>query len=53
MLMPYPRGLLGLCLALTPLACNLMGWRGAGGTGAAGMFVEPNSPALHFILTVV
>jgi succinate-acetate transporter protein len=26
---------LGLVMALTPLACDLMGWRGAGGAGAA------------------
>jgi uncharacterized protein len=29
------RGMAGFLLALTPLACDLMGWRGAGGGGAA------------------
>jgi uncharacterized protein len=29
------RGLAGFLLALTPLSCDLMGWRGAGGGGAA------------------
>lgn len=27
-------------MALTPLACDLMGWRGAGGGGAATMYVQ-------------
>ncbi|KAH8900134.1 hypothetical protein GQ53DRAFT_869462 [Thozetella sp. PMI_491] len=34
---PTPIGLVGFLLALTPLACDLMGWRGAGGSGAAGI----------------
>lgn len=29
--------LLGFLLSLSPLSCDLMGWRGAGGNGAAGM----------------
>ena len=29
------RALIGFVLSLTPLSCDLMGWRGAGGTGAA------------------
>jgi len=29
------RALIGFLLSLTPLACTLMGWRGAGGNGAA------------------
>ncbi|KAH8700207.1 gpr1-like plasma membrane protein [Talaromyces proteolyticus] len=29
------RGLVGFCIALTPLSCDLMGWRGSGGGGAA------------------
>ncbi|TAQ86418.1 hypothetical protein B7494_g5260 [Chlorociboria aeruginascens] len=32
---PTPVALLGFLLSLTPLACDLMGWRGAGGNGAA------------------
>ncbi|KAL8818162.1 MAG: hypothetical protein Q9223_003145 [Gallowayella weberi] len=32
---PTPIALVGFLLSLTPLACDLMGWRGAGGTGAA------------------
>ena len=27
--------LVGFLLSLTPLSCDLMGWRGAGGNGAA------------------
>ncbi|MCJ1225482.1 hypothetical protein MMC12_002131 [Toensbergia leucococca] len=33
---PTPLALLGFLLSLSPLACDLMGWRGAGGDGAAG-----------------
>lgn len=29
------RALIGFLLSLTPLSCDLMGWRGAGGNGAA------------------
>lgn len=29
------RALGGFLLSLTPLSCDLMGWRGAGGNGAA------------------
>jgi len=32
---PTPIALVGFLLSLTPLACDLMGWRGAGGSGAA------------------
>ncbi|KAL8726169.1 MAG: hypothetical protein Q9166_006886 [cf. Caloplaca sp. 2 TL-2023] len=32
---PTPFALVGFLLSLTPLACDLMGWRGAGGNGAA------------------
>lgn len=35
---PTPLGLIGFVLGLTPLACSLMGWRGAGNLGAANMF---------------
>mgnify|MGYP002804297976 CR=1 FL=1 len=33
---PTPIALAGILIALTPLACVLMGWRGAGGGGASG-----------------
>lgn len=33
------RALLGFLLSLSPLSCDLMGWRGAGGNGAAGTSV--------------
>jgi len=33
---PTPLALLGFLLSLSPLSCDLMGWRGAGGNGAAG-----------------
>ena len=36
-------GLLGYLLSLSPLACDLMGWRGGGGGGGAYMFVIPSS----------
>ena len=32
---PTPVALCGFLLSLTPLSCDLMGWRGAGGNGAA------------------
>lgn len=32
---PTPISLLGFLLAATPNACIMMGWRGAGGQGAA------------------
>ncbi|KAI9804503.1 MAG: hypothetical protein M1825_001402 [Sarcosagium campestre] len=32
---PTPLALLGFLLSLSPLACDLMGWRGAGGHGIA------------------
>lgn len=32
---PTPLALAGFLLSLTPLSCTLMGWRGAGGSGAA------------------
>lgn len=32
---PTPIALVGFLLAFTPLTCDLMGWRGAGGNGAA------------------
>ena len=34
---PTPLGLLGFLLSLSPLACELMGWRGATGAGEAGI----------------
>ncbi|KAF2113382.1 GPR1/FUN34/YaaH-class plasma membrane protein [Lophiotrema nucula] len=33
---PTPIALIGFLLSLTPLSMDLMGWRGAGGNGAAG-----------------
>ena len=32
---PTPIALVGFVLSLTPLSCDLMGWRGAGGNGSA------------------
>lgn len=32
---PTPLALVGFLLSLSPLSCDLMGWRGAGGNGAA------------------
>lgn len=32
---PTPLALLGFLLSLSPLSCELMGWRGAGGNGVA------------------
>jgi uncharacterized protein len=34
---PTPIALVGFLISLTPLSCDLMGWRGAGGNGAASM----------------
>lgn len=34
---PTPLGLLGFLLSLSPLSCELMGWRGATGAGEAGI----------------
>lgn len=34
---PTPISIVGFLLALSPLSCDLMGWRGAGGNGAASM----------------
>ncbi|OBT48893.1 hypothetical protein VE00_00526 [Pseudogymnoascus sp. WSF 3629] len=36
---PTPIALIGLLVALMPLSCDLMGWRGAGGSGAASIGV--------------
>ncbi|KAF2019340.1 hypothetical protein BU24DRAFT_439524 [Aaosphaeria arxii CBS 175.79] len=33
---PTPLALIGFLISLTPLSMDLMGWRGAGGSGAAG-----------------
>lgn len=33
---PTPVALMGFLICLSPLSCDLMGWRGAGGNGAAG-----------------
>lgn len=37
---PTPLGLIGFAVALTPLACCLMGWRGSGNLGAANMWAD-------------
>ncbi|CAD6453192.1 126057ba-d989-45a1-beb3-9f1c505d3a35 [Sclerotinia trifoliorum] len=34
---PTPVAILGFLISLSPLSCDLMGWRGAGGNGAAGI----------------
>ncbi|KAG9231729.1 GPR1/FUN34/YaaH-class plasma membrane protein-like protein [Amylocarpus encephaloides] len=34
---PTPVALIGFLLCLSPLSCDLMGWRGSGGNGAAGI----------------
>jgi len=34
---PTPLALIGFLICLTPLSADLMGWRGAGGNGAAGI----------------
>ncbi|MCJ1335619.1 hypothetical protein MMC09_000891 [Bachmanniomyces sp. S44760] len=34
---PTPIAIVGYLIALTPLSCDLMGWRGAGGDGSAGV----------------
>jgi hypothetical protein len=40
---PTPIAIVGFLISLTPLSCDLMGWRGAGGSGAASMYVSPAS----------
>ncbi|KAL1968304.1 hypothetical protein VTN77DRAFT_2139 [Rasamsonia byssochlamydoides] len=55
---PTPLGLFGFLISLTPLTCELMGWRGAGGGGAAligvfycmGGLLMPIAGILEFIL---
>ncbi|KAK6080906.1 GPR1/FUN34/YaaH-class plasma membrane protein [Seiridium cupressi] len=34
---PTPLAIVGFVMCLGPLSCDLMGWRGAGGSGAAGI----------------
>ncbi|KAF7193429.1 Protein alcS [Pseudocercospora fuligena] len=45
---PTPLALVGFVIALTPLSCNLMGWRGSGGLGAAniGVFYFIGGPCM-------
>ncbi|KAK6436232.1 hypothetical protein LTR95_007575 [Oleoguttula sp. CCFEE 5521] len=45
---PTPLGVIGFVLGLTPLACCLIGWSGAGGLGAAdiGVFFFIGGPCL-------
>ncbi|KAL1301906.1 hypothetical protein AAFC00_006084 [Neodothiora populina] len=47
---PTPLGLIGFVVGLTPLACCLMGWRGAGGLGTAniGVYFFIGGPLLMF-----
>ncbi|KAL8742651.1 MAG: hypothetical protein Q9184_008219 [Pyrenodesmia sp. 2 TL-2023] len=47
---PTPLALVGFLLSLTPLSCDLMGWRGAGGNGAASIGVFFFFGALLMIL---
>lgn len=49
---PTPISLLGFLLASTTNACIVMGWRGAGGNGAAIMYEDPLS-RLEKTLTVI
>lgn len=46
---PTPLGLVGFVVGLTPLSCCLIGWRGAGGLGAADMCVPvlPSIPSAY------
>ena len=48
------RALAGFVLSLTPLSIDLMGWRGAGGVGAAstGLY-SSSSPRLSYTLTLI
>lgn len=48
---PTPLGLLGFVLGLTPLACNLIGWRGSGGLGAANMYARSRHSLTWTVLT--
>ena len=43
---PTPVALIGFLLSCSPLACELMGWRGAGGSGAATL------GAYYFIVSI-
>ncbi|KKA25567.1 Transcriptional activator of ethanol catabolism AlcS [Rasamsonia emersonii CBS 393.64] len=55
---PTPLGVFGFIISLTPLSCDLMGWRGGGGGGAAligafygiGGVLMPIAGILEFIL---
>jgi hypothetical protein len=41
MLIQVYSALVGIVIGLTPLSCDLMGLLGAGGNGAAGVYVIP------------
>lgn len=42
---PTPLAIVGFLLSLSPLSCDLMGWRGAGGNGAASVYaLSPPTP---------
>ena len=45
--------LLGFLLSLTPLSCDLMGWRGAGGNGAASTGVYFGFGAIMMLLGAI
>jgi len=45
------RAVLGLAMSDTPLSCDLMGWRAAGGNGAASTYDFSLSPSLPLPLT--
>ncbi|KAJ5168029.1 GPR1/FUN34/yaaH family-domain-containing protein [Penicillium canariense] len=50
---PTPLGVMGFILSLTPMACDLMEWRGAGGFGAATVGVAYFFGGLLMILAAV
>lgn len=47
------RAISGFILSLTPLSCTLMGWRGAGGNGAANVGVYVGFGGILMILGAV
>ena len=47
------RAVSGFLLSLTPLSCTLMGWRGAGGNGAANIGVYLGFGGVLMILGAV
>jgi uncharacterized protein len=46
---PTPLSIVGFLLCLSPLSCDLMGWRGAGGNGAASVYVQvPSQRPIYY-----